>query len=174
MLKNLIFGAALLAASLAFGAAAKPADYTGAWALDLKQSKNLPPFYSNVQSHKLNVTQDEKHLRVAVEVGDGGAEPFKTSFEYNLDGTETKAETQMRTPAGTRNIPTTLKAEVVEGGCLHLTITRERPTRDGGTMKLTTVEDWRLSADGKTLNIHRSDETPRGEKFESDMVFVKG
>lgn len=174
MLKNLFIGAALLAASIAFGAAAKPADYTGAWTLDMKQSKNLPPFYSNVQSHKLNVTQDEKHLRVAVEIGNGGAEPFKTEFVYNLDGTETKTETQMRTPNGPRNVPTTLKAEVVEGGGLHLIITRERPGRDGGMMKLASVEDWRLGADGKTLNIHRSDETPRGEKFESDMVFVKG
>jgi hypothetical protein len=174
VLKNVIIAAALLAASLAFGPAGKPADYSGAWSLDMKQSKNLPPFYSNVQSHKLNVTQDEKHLRVAVEIGDGGAEPFKTSFDYNLDGAETKTETQMRTPNGTRSIPTTLKAEVVEGGGLHITITRERPGRDGGTMKLATVEDWRLGADGKTLNIHRTDETPRGDKNEADMVFVKG
>lgn len=173
MLKNILFGAALLAASLAFGAAAKPANYSGAWSLDMKQSKNLPPFYANVQSHKLNVTQDEKHLRVAVEVGDGGAEPFKTSFDYNLDGTETKTETQMRTPNGTRAVPTTLKAEVVEGGGLHLTITRERATRDGGVMKMLTTEDWHLSADGKTLNLHRTDDTRNG-KMESDMVFVKG
>src|SRR5215213_8284092 len=108
----MIFGAFLLAASLAFGVAGKPADYTGAWTLDMKQSQNLPPFYSNVQGHKLNITQDEKHLRVAVEISDGGAEPFKANFDYNLDGTETQAETQMRTPNGTRNIPTTLKAEV--------------------------------------------------------------
>jgi hypothetical protein len=81
---------------------------------------------------------------------------------------------QMRTPDGTRNIPTTLKAEVVEGGGLRLTTTRERPTRDGGAVKLATVEDWRLGADGKTLNVHRTGETPRGEKTESDLVFVKG
>ncbi len=172
MLKNLFFAAALLAAPLLAGA--KPADYTGAWSLDMKQSKNLPPFYSNVRSHRLNITQDEKHLRVAVEIGDGGAEPFKAGFDYNLDGTETKTETQMRTPAGTRNIPTTLRAEVVEGGGLHITITRERPTRDGAVLRLATVEDWRLSPDGRTLNIRRADETPRGEKFESEMVFVKG
>ncbi len=174
MLKNLLLCAALLAAANLLGAAAKPADYTGAWTLDMKQSKNLPPFYQNVQSHKLNVTQDEKHLRVAVEIGDGGAEPFKANFDYNLDGTETKTETPMRTPNGTRAVPTTLKAEAVEGGGLHITITRERPTRDGGTVKLATTEDWKLSSDGKTLNIHRADETPRGEKMESDLVFVKG
>ena len=174
MLKNLLLGAFLLAAATAFGAAEKPADYSGAWSLDMKQSKNLPPFYSNVQSYKLNVTQDEKRLRVAVEISDGGAEPFKANFDYNLDGTETKSEMQMRTPNGTRNVPTTLKAEVVEGGGLRLTITRERPTRDGGSMKLSAVEDWRLGADGKTLTIHRTDEIPRGEKNEADMVFVKG
>ncbi|MDT5272302.1 MAG: hypothetical protein QOH49_4488 [Acidobacteriota bacterium] len=67
MLKNVLFCAALLAASLAFGAAEKPANYSGAWSLDMKQSKNLPPFYANVQSHKLNVTQDEKHLRVSAD-----------------------------------------------------------------------------------------------------------
>lgn len=172
MLKNLFFAAALLAAPLLAGA--KPADYTGAWSLDLKQSKNLPPFYSNVKSHKLLVKQDWGYLSVAVEVDDGGPEPFKTKFGYNLDGTETKTETQMRTPAGTRNVPTTLKAEAVEGGGLHITITRERPARDGTTMRLTSVEDWRLSPDGKTLDIRRSDETPRGEKMESEMVFVKG
>ncbi|HEX8189375.1 MAG TPA: hypothetical protein VF586_13550 [Pyrinomonadaceae bacterium] len=173
MPKNLLFAAGLLAASLAFGAAAKPADYSGAWSLDMKQSKNLPPFYANVQSHKLNITRDDRHLRVAVEIGDGGAEPFKAGFDYSLDGAETKTETQMRTPDGTRSIPTTLKAEVVEGGGLHITITRERPAPDGGSMRLTTVEDWRLGADGKTLNIRRADETPRG-KTESDLVFVKG
>ncbi len=174
MLKNLLIGAFLLAAAGAFGLSAKPADYSGAWSLDMKQSKNLPPFYSNVQSHKLDIKQDEKHLRVAVEISDGGAEPFRANFDYNLDGTETKTETRMRTPDGTRNIPTTLKAEVTEGGGLHITITRERPTRDGSTMKLPTVEDWHLSADGKTLNIRRSDETPRGERVESEMVFVRG
>ncbi len=174
MLKNLVLGAALLAASLAAFASAEPADYSGAWALDMKQSKSLPPFYSNVQSHKLNIRQDDKHLRVAVEISDGGAEPFKADFDYSLDGAETKTETQMRTPNGTRNVPTTLKAEVAEGGRLHITITRERPTRDGSVVKLATVEDWRLSADGKTLDILRSDETPRGEKMESEIVFVKG
>ena len=173
MLKNLVLGAALLAASLA-ALSVRPADYSGAWTLDMKQSKNLPPFYSNVQSHKLNIRQDDKHLRVAVEIGDGSAEPFKADFDYSLDGAETKTETQMRTPAGPRNIPTTLKAEVAEGGGLHITITRERPTRDGAVLKLATVEDWRLSPDGKTLNIRRSDETPRGEKMESEMVFVRG
>ena len=171
MMKNVLLGVALLAASLA-GGGAKPADYSGAWTLDMKQSKNLPPFYANVKSHKLAIRQDWGHLSVAVEVNDGGAEPFKTSFDYSLDGTETKTETQMRTPSGMRAVPTSLKAEAAEDGGLHITITREMRMGESA-FKGVTTEDWRLSADGKTLNIHRADDTPRG-KFESEMVFVKG
>jgi hypothetical protein len=171
MMKNVLLGVALLAASLAHGAA-KPADYSGAWALDMKQSRNLPPFYANVKSHKLVVRQDAGHLLVAVKVEDGGAEPFKINFDYNLDGTETKAETQMRTPSGMRAVPTALKAEAAADGGLHITITREMRTGESA-FKAVTAEDWRLSADGKTLNIHRADDTPRG-KYESEMVFVKG
>lgn len=171
MMKNVLLGVALLAASLVNGAA-KPVDYSGAWTLDMKQSRNLPPFYANVKSHKLVVKQDWGHLLVAVEVEDGGAEPFKVNFNYSLDGTESKTETQMRTPSGTRTIPTTLKAVVAEDGGLHITITREMRMGEGA-FRAATDEDWHLSPDGKTLNIHRTDDTPRG-KTESEMVFVKG
>jgi hypothetical protein len=171
MMRNVLLGVALLAASLA-GGAAKPADYSGAWTLDMKQSRNLPPFYDNVRSHKLLVRQDWGHLNVAVEVDDGGAEPFKTSFDYSLDGTEMKTDTQMRTPSGTRAVPTTLKAVAAEDGGLRITITREAVRRDQ-PFRMVTTEDWRLSPDGKTLDIRRADDTPRG-KTESEMVFVKG
>jgi hypothetical protein len=170
MMKNVLLGVALLAASLASGAA-KSADYTGAWTLDMKRSKNLPTFYDNVKSHKLLVKQDWGHLNVAVEV-DGGGEPFKTTFVYALDGTETKSKTQMRTPAGLLDVPTTLKAVAAEDGGLHITTTREAVRRDQ-PFRMVTTEDWRLSADGKTLNIRRADDTPRG-KAESEMVFAKG
>ena len=40
------------------------------------------------------------------------------------------------------------------------------------TFKEITVEDWELSNDGKTLIIHRTDDTSRG-KMQFDMVFVK-
>lgn len=170
-MKNALLCLVLLGASLA-GGAVRPADYSGAWTLDVKQSKNLPPFYANVRSHRLLVTQDERHLRVAVEVDDGRGEPFKTSFDYALDGAETKTETLMRTPAGNTPVPTTLKAEVLEGGGLRITISRELHTPDR-TIKGLTVEEWRLGPDGRTLNIRRADDTPRG-KVESEMVFVKG
>lgn len=178
MMKRVLLGFALLATSLAYAAAepaarqGKAADYSGAWTLDMAQSKNLPPFYANVKSHKLLVKQDSGRLNVDVEVSDGGAEPFKVSFVYTLDGTETKTKTQMRTPSGPLDVPTTLKAVQAEGGGLHITITREVVMRDQ-PFKMVTTEDWQLSPDGKTLNIRRADDTPRG-KMEAEMVFVRG
>jgi hypothetical protein len=78
----------------------------------------------------------------------------------------------MRTPSGTRAVPATLKAVVAEDGGLHITITREMRMGEGA-FRAVTAEDWRLSPDGKTLNIHRADDTPRGKR-ESEMVFVRG
>jgi hypothetical protein len=169
---RLLFAAALVAAVFT-NALAMPANYAGVWTLDMKQSKNLPPFYSHVEGHKLSITQDDKQLRVAVEISDTEREPFKIEFVYSLDGAETKTETQMRTPAGMRSVPTTLKAVAHEDGTLHLTITREIQTPDGRALKAVTDEDWQLGPGAKTLTIHRSDDTPRG-KTESDMLFVKG
>jgi hypothetical protein len=172
-MKRLLFAAALVAVTFANVLAVKPANYSGAWALDMKQSKNLPAYYSHIKGHKLSVTQDDKQLRVAVEIDDAqAAEPFRMDFAYALDGTETKTETQIRTPAGARSVPTTLKAVAAEDGTLRVTITRDIDMPDGSAVKAVTVEDWKLSADAKTLTIHRADDGPRG-KTESDMIFVK-
>ncbi|HEY0427436.1 MAG TPA: hypothetical protein VGC76_06485 [Pyrinomonadaceae bacterium] len=169
-MKSLIFIAGLILMSFTF-AFAKPANYSGTWTLDFKQSKNLPPFYANVKSHKLSITQNEKTLNVAVEVDAGQGAPDNLSFVYNLDGSETKTETGIRTPGGMKSVPTTLKAETAGNGNLKITITREITMPDGA-FKGVTIENWELSADGKTLTIHRTDEMPRG-KMEADMVFVK-
>lgn len=172
-MKTLFLAAALAAVSLAFGGGAKPAaNYAGAWTLDKQQSKGLPPYYDRVKSHRLVVTQDEQHLNVAVEVDTGQPEPDRLNFVYNLDGTETKTETMIRTPEGRVNVPTTLKATVGEAGKIQITITRDLQM-PGKVFKGVTVEDWELSADGKTLTIHRADDTPRG-KMQADMVFLRG
>ncbi|HRH43707.1 MAG TPA: hypothetical protein PKY82_18900 [Pyrinomonadaceae bacterium] len=150
---------------------AKPADYSGNWLLNKEKSKDLPFFYDNVKSHKLTITQDEKTLDVAVEINDGRPELIKMGFIYNLNGTETTAEAKIHTPNGEISVPTSLKAEPTENGEIKITISREIPMPDG-TFKGVTIENWKLSADGKTLTIHRADDNPRG-KLEFDMVFVK-
>lgn len=169
-MKTIVLVIAMLMASFAFGAA-KPANYAGSWTLAMKQSKNLPKYYAEVKSHQLNIRQDDKHLDVAVEIGHPQGEPDKINFMYNLDGSETKTETKIRTQNGLVSVPTILKATVGDNGTLHITIAREIPMGDQ-TFKGVSVEDWVLSADQKTLTIHRADETPRG-KMEADMIFLK-
>jgi hypothetical protein len=169
-MKKLILAIILLAATFVF-AATKPANYAGNWTLDFKQSKNLPKYYDNIKNHKLSITQDEKVLNVGVQISFGQPTPDKMSFVYNLDGTESKTEVQIRNQNGPLMVPATLKADSIENGKLKITISREIPMGET-TFKGITVEDWELSADGKTLTIHRADDTPRG-KVEMDMIFVK-
>lgn len=169
-MKTLFLITALSIAAFSFGGA-KPANYSGAWTLDMKQSKNLPKYYERIQSHKLNITQDEKRLNVGVEIGREQHEPEKIDLIYNLDGSETKTEMKLRTQDGLVSVPTTLKAVVKDDGKIEITITREVPMPDK-TFKGVTVEDWELSADGKTLTIHKTDNAPWG-KMESEMIFLR-
>lgn len=169
-MKKLILIAVVIFSALTF-TFAKPTDFSGNWTLDKAKSKDLPFFYDNVQSHKLAITQSEKTLQVAVEIKDGQPELVKMEFAYNLDGTESKTESKVRTPDGLISVPATLKAESSENGELKITISREIPMPNG-TFKSVTIENWKLSADGKTLTIHRADENPGG-KLDFEMVFIK-
>lgn len=69
-------------------------------------------------------------------------------------------------------MPTTLTAKPEANGELTITIERELPSRGGEPFKGTTVEKWRLSADGKTLTIDRADQM-RTRSFASTLVFTR-
>jgi hypothetical protein len=163
-----LFAAAALATLVLH---ATPPNYAGNWTLDAAKSTGLPPFYAEIKSHKLTVTQTDKTLDVAVTVDRGNPEPDKMHFTYNLAGAETKSETPVRTPMGMIPVPTTMRAKVNDDGTVVINIDREFPM-GGQSIKATTVETWKLSADGKTLTVHRVDNNPRGESI-ADMVFVK-
>lgn len=150
----------------------KPANYAGRWSLDKARSANLPPRYEQVTSHELTITQNDKELAVTVRITVPDRAPDPMELRYQLDGTPTKTETLIRTPAGPSNVPTVLQAKPAAGGGLVITIERELPSRDGQPFKGTTVETWHLDADGKTLTIDRADEMPRG-RMESKLVFTR-
>ena len=169
-MKMLLAGLALALA--AHGPApARPIDYSGNWRLDPAQSRGLPEYYSQVKSHTLAVTQDAARLNVAVTIDAGEAEPERFDFSYALDGTPVETETRVRTPQGSMNVPTTLLARVDEAGVVHIAITR-RFTTERGPFTGESREDWSLSPDGRTLTVHRADDTRRG-RMEADMVFVR-
>ncbi len=67
----------------------------------------------------------------------------------------------------------TQKAEWKDDGkALELTSVRKFTSRDGEQRSSTSKERWELSADGKTLTINRTSETPRGE-MKSTLAFNK-
>jgi hypothetical protein len=139
--------------------------------LDKVASKGLPDFYTNVKSHRLAIRQDDARLIVGVEIQLVEGSPVKIDLPYNLNGSETKTEMPVRTSNGDMMVPATLKAELTANGGLKITISREMKMRET-SFTAVSIEEWKLSGDGKTLNIHRTDETPRG-KIDADMIFVK-
>jgi hypothetical protein len=182
----------LLANTLAAAAPAAQTNFAGTWALDKSKGADLPPQWSNLESLTLTVTQDAQQLTVESKAamvaqdanaananaaggagGQGGGRGrgmgggFPPSSTYKLDGTETTAEA-----TGGRGGTTTMKAEWKDGG---KTLALKRVSKfnfNGNDVTTTTTEDWSLSADGKTLTIKRTSESPRGTQT-STLVFNK-
>ena len=165
-------GALLLTSAVLMAATPKPANYAGKWTLDRAQSRNLPKYYEHVASHTLDITQSEAALDVDVTISAPDHDPDHFNFHYALNGEETSTTTKIRTPSGPTEVPTKLKATRGAQGGLSISIARQFEM-NGEPIKAVTIETWELSADGKTLTVHRADETPRG-KMECDMVFVRG
>ena len=175
--------ACVLLAGVLSASAAAPANFAGTWALDKAKSEGLPPSAANIDSLTLTITQDTQQIEVNVtaESGQGNATAasspsqgrgrgmslFPPGATYKLDGTETTAEN----PGG-RGGTTTYKAEWKDGG---KTLELKRVLKanfQGNDVTITTTEDWTLSADGKTLTVKRTSESPRGTQS-STLVFNK-
>jgi hypothetical protein len=148
-------------------AAAMATGFSGIWLLDQARSANLPPYYSGVKSHRLTNTQNEKQLVVAVEIEGPGPAPQKVSFLYNLDRTPSTSTTEVRTPAGIQQAPTTMAAAMGPDGQLHIAIAREVKQGER-VVKGESAEDWSLSPDGQTLTVHMVRQNQG-----SDLVFTK-
>lgn len=164
----------------ALAAPAAPANFAGTWALN-KSKGELPQQWANLESLTLTITQDAQQLTVASDMkmgadanagGGGGGRgrgmgAFPPTATYKLDGTETTADA-----TGGRGGTSTLKAAWKDDG---KTLELKRVTKfnfQGNDVTVTTVEDWSLSADGKTLTIKRTSESPRGTQ-NSTLVFDK-
>jgi len=157
-----LLGAALLACAPALSA-----DFSGNWSLDRSRSSNLPPYYSQVSSHRLSNAQAGNQLTVDVAIEGARPEPLLNRFVYRLDSMPTTAVTEVRTPEGPQQAPTTMKARMIDGGRLHIDIVREIGLA-GGTVHGRSSEDWSLSPDGKTLTVRLV-----RPNMVSDLVFVK-
>lgn len=159
--------ALVLLATLSLSAAT-PANYAGTWTHDPAASKGMPPMFADIKAWTLTVKQDAKQLTNAVHIENDRVGTTDHTFVYALDGSETSTETPIMTPAGALQVPTKLQARAADNGTLRVTITRDIPM-GGEAVHSVTTEDWELSADGKTLTIHRHDEGLR--KGDMDLVF---
>lgn len=162
-MKNLL----LFAGALVLSAPVLATDYSGTWVLDTARSANLPPFYSQVRSHKLTNIQDGKQLTVDIEIEPAGRPVDRFAFVYKLDGTPTSAQTEVRTQAGVQKVPTTMTAHMDEEGKVHIDIVRLVKMGDEFTHS-TSTEDWSLSPDGKTLTVKLV-----RQNLASNLVFAK-
>jgi hypothetical protein len=170
-MNKLFLAITLLATTFTF-AAITPVDYAGTWTLDTKQSKDLPKHLQNVDFMKLYITQDKKVLKVVDETKFNGEEALKQTDVYNLDGTESNKPTEVKKVGMTLKIPTTRKVLVANDGKLKLIKARGFQTPNS-SFTIAQVEDWTLSADGKTLTVRHLNQMDGNKKEEYELVFVK-
>lgn len=157
--------------------AARPvavASFAGAWRLDVAQSRDLPPFYTAMREHRLDIAQDDSTLAVDVALVDTAGVTTSMRFPYDLRRA-LRTTTQIRTPRGPLDVPTTLTAAPRADGGVDISIAREitmgeRVIRPGDR------ETWHLSADGTQLLIDREAEMPGPggmRTFRTHYVFVR-
>ena len=151
---------------LAMGlASAAPANFAGTWALDKAKSEGLQGPMANADQTVV-VTQDAKQFSYTTTVTvDGQARPATTNT-YNLDGSETTAEIQGRMPG-----KATRKAKWVSDAVLELSEVRN-VSFQGQDFQIKTTEHWELADGGKTLKVHRTSQTPQGDR-ETKLTFTK-
>lgn len=157
-------------------------EFAGTWELNVAQSKlptmqvrnapgvtgspRLPPPSGSITGQKMTVTQTTNQLSVAtVTQTEGQMEVPPQALTYNLDGSDSTSEQNFGRMTG----PAVSKATLLDDGSLSLTTTA---TIDGprGVMNIVTKSVWKLDANGKTLRVHRTRESPRGTE-ETDWVY---
>ncbi|HUF04924.1 MAG TPA: hypothetical protein VMM38_12210 [Aridibacter sp.] len=170
-----IFACAALAvlAAVSFAAAQnKTPDYSGKWKLDMSKSElgersMLESMDMTVEqtADTLSVERTPKFARGGEGVGGlAGGNLGGGKMTYDLSGKETKSE-------GAMGGEVALTAEVGKEGGLILLQKRNLDTQMG-SFSIKTLELWKLSADGKTLTVLSSTETPRGNRSQK-MVFSR-
>jgi hypothetical protein len=155
---------ALLTTVLAVSAA--PPNFSGTWVLDKQKSQGLRGPMANADI-TLTVTQDDKQLTVETKYAGGGREMPAQKATYNLDGSETTAET-----TGFMAGKATYKAKWSNDGKTLELQTTIKGSRDGNEFTRTTTEQWELTEGGKVLKIVRKGEGRNGP-FESTLIFNK-
>ena len=154
----------LMAGVWSVGAAAT--DFSGTWALDKAKSEGLQGRMANLDQTWV-VTQDAKTLTVEATYS-GGEQPVPAQKRtYNLDGSETTMDTTGRMPG-----KATMKAKWQGDGKILELSQVTKANFQGNDVTITATEHWELADGGKTLKVHRTQESPRGTQ-ETKLTFAK-
>jgi len=178
-MKKTVFTLGFLGAmvfALAVSAAA-PTSFAGTWSLDKAKSTGLDQRMQGADSVQWVITQDDKQISIESKVtggqqgggpggggGGGRGGGMGGPRTYTLDGKEVTTE-------GNNGTSTTKATWSGDGKSLELQSVRAG-NFNGNDFKATTVDKMSLSADGKTLTVHRTGESPRGP-IDMTLVFTK-
>jgi hypothetical protein len=169
-------------------------NFSGTWELDKSKSKLDERMAKMIEGQTLIVSQTDKEFKVETKTkrlpppeggammggggggnrpamgggGMGGGRGGDGTATYTLDGKETTV--QMDSPMGQQ--PVVFKGKAEKDGTLKLSQTRSFTTPSGDTMTSSNMEQWTLSADGKTLTVKRENKSPRGDSS-SESVYQK-
>ena len=144
---------------------AAPANFAGTWSLDKAKSEGLQGPMASIDQTWV-VTQDGKTFTVEASFS-GGEQPRPPQKRtYNLDGSETSMEMTGRMPG-----KAALKAKWQGDSVLELSSVLKTNVQ-GNDVTITTTEHWELADGGKTLKVHRTQESPQGTR-ETKLTFAK-
>ncbi|MEK6320623.1 MAG: hypothetical protein AABN33_02955 [Acidobacteriota bacterium] len=145
---------------------AAPTDFSGTWSLDKAKSEGLQGRMANVDQTWV-VTQDAKTLTVDKSFS-GSEQPMPSQKStYNLDGSETSMEMTGRMPG-----KAALKAKWQGDGKILELSSVLKTNVQGNDVTITATEHWELADGGKTLKVHREQESPQGKR-ETKLTFAK-
>lgn len=139
-------------------------NFSGTWELD-KAKSELTGRMANIEGMTEIVTQDAQQITIDTKIMGAGGQAPSQPFTYKLDGSESTMDVTGRLPA-----KATLKAKW-QSDVLELEQDRAM-SMNGNDFTVTIKDQLQLSADGKTLTVHRKIDSPQGIQ-ESKLVFNK-
>lgn len=145
---------------------AAPENFAGTWVLDKAKSEGLQGPMANIDQTWV-VTQDAKTFTVDASFSGGEQPRPPVKRTYNLDGSETSMDVTGRMPG-----KAALKAKWQGDGKILELSSVLKANFQGSDVTVTTTEHWELADGGKTLKVHRTQESPRGTQ-ETKLTFAK-
>ncbi len=161
----MLVGVALLACALGLVSASAKANFSGTWTLDKAHSEGLPP---ELKAQTLTVVQTDDKLSIEASTTRESGE-VKQSETYVLDGKQTDYK-----PQAVMGYEGTGKRTARWGADGNSVEVKEVATYDTpmGAVDVNITRKWTLSADGKSLTIDMTIESPQGTR-QMKRVFTR-